>query len=51
MTEDDFRSYIAAFNGNDFDGFGHFYSDDVVFELGDNRRAPLPATGPVNGSC
>lgn len=34
MTEDDFRSYVAAFNANDFEGFGRFYADDVVFELG-----------------
>ncbi len=38
MTEDDFRSYVAAFNGNDFEGFGHFYADDVVFELGSMKR-------------
>ncbi|MBS1239426.1 MAG: hypothetical protein H6R45_132 [Proteobacteria bacterium] len=34
MTEADFRSYVAAFNANDFEGFGRFYADDVVFELG-----------------
>lgn len=38
MTEDDFRSYVAAFNANDFDGFGRFYADDVVFELGAMKR-------------
>lgn len=37
MTEDDFRSYVAAFNANDFDGFGKFYADDVVFELGGRK--------------
>lgn len=38
MTEDDFRSYVAAFNANDFEGFGRFYADDVVFELGGSKR-------------
>ena len=38
MTEDQFRSYVAAFNANDFAGFGHFYADDVVFELGSMKR-------------
>ena len=38
MTEDDFRSYIEAFNGNDFEGFGHFYAEDVIFELGGAKR-------------
>ena len=38
MTEDDFRTYVAAFNTADFDGFGRFYADDVVFELGSRKR-------------
>lgn len=38
MTEDQFRSYVAAFNANDFAGFGKFYADDVVFELGAMKR-------------
>jgi hypothetical protein len=38
MTEDDFRGCVAAFNANDFDGFGRFYADDVVFELGAMKR-------------
>ncbi len=38
MTEDEFRSYIAAFNANDYAGFGRFYADDVVFELGAMKR-------------
>ena len=38
MTEDDFRRYVAAFNANDFDGFGAFYAEDVVFELGSMKR-------------
>jgi hypothetical protein len=32
LTEADFREYIAAFNRNDFNGFGRFYADDVIFE-------------------
>ena len=32
LTEQDFRDYIAAFNRSDFEGFGKFYADDVVFE-------------------
>ncbi len=32
ITEQDFRNYIDAFNRSDFDGFGKFYADDVVFE-------------------
>jgi len=38
MTEDDFRSYVAAFNASNFAGFGHFYADDVIFELGAMKR-------------
>lgn len=38
MTEDEFRSYVAAFNANDFEGFGRFYADDVIFELGARKR-------------
>lgn len=38
LTEDDFRAYVAAFNANDFDGFGRYYADDVVFELGSMKR-------------
>lgn len=38
MNEDDFRSYVAAFNANDFNGFGRFYADSVVFELGGMKR-------------
>jgi hypothetical protein len=38
MTEEQFRSYVAAFNANDFDGFGRFYADEVVFELGAMKR-------------
>lgn len=38
MTEDDFRSYVSAFNASDYAGFGRFYADDVVFELGAMKR-------------
>jgi len=38
VTEEDFRDYVAAFNGNDLDGFGHFYAEDVIFELGGSKR-------------
>lgn len=38
MTEEDFCRYVAAFNAADFDGFGRFYTDDVVFELGSRKR-------------
>ena len=38
MTEDDFRTYIAAFNRQDFDGFRRFYADDVEFNLGDRKQ-------------
>lgn len=32
IDEDSFRGYIAAFNRNDFDGFGRHYADDIEFE-------------------
>lgn len=38
MNEDDFRTYIAAFNAGDFDGFSRFYADDVEFNLGDRKQ-------------
>src|SRR6187399_3302578 len=38
MTEDDFRSYIAAFNARDFTGFSKYYADDVEFNLGDRKQ-------------
>ena len=38
MTEDDFRTYIAAFNARDFTGFSRYYADDVEFNLGDRKR-------------
>jgi len=38
MTEADYADYIACFNANDFEGFGRYYCDDVVFNLGDKRQ-------------
>ena len=38
MTEDDFRRYVNGFNEGDFEGFGQFYADDVVFELGAMKK-------------
>lgn len=38
MTEADFYRYIAAFNASDFAGFGQFYAEDVIFELGSAKR-------------
>ena len=38
MTEEDFRSYVAAFNEGNFGGFGRFYADNVIFELGAMKR-------------
>ena len=38
MNEDDFRTYIAAFNARDFEGFSRFYADDVEFNLGDRKQ-------------
>jgi hypothetical protein len=34
----DYEDYIACFNANDFDGFGKYYHDDVVFNLGDKKQ-------------
>lgn len=38
MTEADYADYIACFNTNDFEGFGRYYCDDVVFNLGEKRQ-------------
>lgn len=38
MTEADYADYIARFNANDSEGFGYYYCDDVVFDLGDKRQ-------------
>ena len=42
MTEDDFRTYIAAFNARDFAGFSKYYADDVEFNLGARKRIVGP---------
>jgi hypothetical protein len=38
MTPEQYAHYIDCFNRNDFDGFGRFYADDVMFELGQKKR-------------
>jgi len=38
MDEADFREYVDRFNDRDYEGFGAFYAEDVVFELGDRQR-------------
>ncbi|MGC1270486.1 MAG: nuclear transport factor 2 family protein [Croceibacterium sp.] len=38
MTKDDFLTYLAAFNAQDFAGFSRFYADDVEFNLGDRKQ-------------
>jgi hypothetical protein len=38
MTKDDYADYVARFNANDFDGFGRYYDDDVIFNLGDKKQ-------------
>ena len=42
MTEDDFRTYLAAFNARDFAGFSKYYADDVEFNLGNRKRIVGP---------
>ena len=46
MTEDDFRTYIAAFNARDFAGFSKYYADDVEFNLGDAVLFHIKARDP-----
>jgi hypothetical protein len=38
VTRDDYADYIARFNANDFEGFGRYFCDDVIFNLGDKRQ-------------
>lgn len=38
MNAADYEDYIACFNRDDFEGFGRYYHDDVVFELGEKKR-------------
>jgi len=42
MTEDDFRTYLAAFNARDFPGFSKYYAHDVEFNLGARKRIVGP---------
>jgi hypothetical protein len=32
LVADDLRVYLAAFNRDDFEGFGRFYAPDILFE-------------------
>jgi hypothetical protein len=38
MNAADYADYIDCFNRNDFEAFGKYYCDDVVFELGEKKR-------------
>lgn len=38
MNVADYENYVSCFNANDFDGFGQYYHDDVVFNLGDKKQ-------------
>ncbi|WP_126173619.1 nuclear transport factor 2 family protein [Altericroceibacterium xinjiangense] len=38
MNRTDYEDYVARFNANDFEGFGRYYHDDVVFNLGDKKQ-------------
>jgi hypothetical protein len=38
MNAADYADYIDRFNRSDFEGFGGYYCDDVVFELGEKKR-------------
>ena len=37
MNATDYADYIDCFNRSDFAGFGKYYHDDVLFELGDKK--------------
>lgn len=37
MDRQQFADYVDCFNRKDFEGFTSYYTDDVVFELGDRR--------------
>ena len=42
LTARDHRAYLAAFNRHDFEGFGRYYAEDVIFEgRGDFAAGPL----------
>jgi hypothetical protein len=32
LTSKDYRAYLAAFNEHDYEGFGRYYAEDVIFE-------------------
>ena len=37
MNKQLFGEYIASFNRDDFEGFGKYYADDVVLQLGTRK--------------
>jgi hypothetical protein len=41
ITKDDMRTYLAAFNRKDLNGFGRFYAGDVTLNL--NGKQILPS--------
>jgi hypothetical protein len=38
MNKQLFADYIDSFNRDDFEGFGKYYTDDVLFELGRKKQ-------------
>jgi len=38
LNKELFADYIASFNRDDFAGFGKYYADDVLFELGRRKQ-------------
>lgn len=38
MNKQDYADYVARFNANDFEGFGRYYHEDAVFNLGEKKR-------------
>jgi ketosteroid isomerase-like protein len=38
LTEGDYRSYIDAFNRDDYAGFGDYYQEDVVLTIAGKRE-------------
>lgn len=38
MRRSDYDAYVAAFNAADFAGFTTYYTDDILFEIGDRKR-------------
>jgi hypothetical protein len=38
MTKEDYADYVARFNADDFEWFGRYYHEDVIFNLGDKKQ-------------